>query len=75
MKYLLSWSYNVFLSGDSTNVLDIARDLSISKKNEIQHLREVLEKVCCNYAYSVIRFLDRQETGCIVTMLSTNIFC
>ncbi|XP_030540271.1 uncharacterized protein LOC115748042 isoform X2 [Rhodamnia argentea] len=32
------------LKSDKTNVLDIARDLSISKQNEIQHLREVLEK-------------------------------
>lgn len=52
-----------FLSEYSTNVLDIARDLSVSKKNEIQHLSEVLEKVCYNYTYSLIRFLDRQEGG------------
>ncbi|KAL3738502.1 hypothetical protein ACJRO7_019952 [Eucalyptus globulus] len=32
------------VKSDNTNVLDIARDLSISKKNEIQHLKEVLEK-------------------------------
>ncbi|XP_030472064.2 uncharacterized protein LOC115689992 isoform X1 [Syzygium oleosum] len=32
------------LKSDNTNVLDIARDLSVSKKNEIQHLSEVLEK-------------------------------
>lgn len=32
------------VKSDNTNVLDITRDLSISKKNEIQHLKEVLEK-------------------------------
>ncbi|KAF8027827.1 hypothetical protein BT93_E0682 [Corymbia citriodora subsp. variegata] len=32
------------LKSDKTNILDISRDLSISKKNEIQHLKELLEK-------------------------------